>query len=141
MKLNLGCGYEQLDGFTGVDIAPTDANVVRCDIEKEPLPFPDRSVDAIRAHHVIEHLWDVQLCLNECWRVLKEGGTFEVWVPYGLWDGASKPVHHQLITECWFDFLRRSDIYTRYGYRVWKLLTLERTNNGAEVHCVMTPHL
>jgi len=93
---------------------------------------------------VLEHIHDVQHILNECWRVLKPGGVFEIKVPYGLWAGASKPVHYQCITACWFDWLRREDIFKWYGYRSWNILKLEEIKNDKsgeiyEVYCEMTP--
>jgi predicted SAM-dependent methyltransferase len=49
----------------------------------KPLPFPDNSVSAIYASHVLEHLYRSQALalLSECKRVLKPGGTLRLVVP------------------------------------------------------------
>ncbi|GAG95474.1 unnamed protein product, partial [marine sediment metagenome] len=124
IKLNLGSAREKKEGFIGLDIMDRGQEHI-CDFEKDPLPFKDETVDFILSKHVFEHLRDVKNILNECWRVLKRNQRMEVRVPYGLWNGASKPVHYQCITACWFDFLRSSDLYECYGYRPWDILELK----------------
>ena len=135
--INLGCGEDFSEDLIGIDAYDYGQQHI-LDIEKEKLPFDNDSIDYIKANHFIEHLWDVQNCLNEAWRVLRKGGEFEIRVPYGLWSGASKPVHHQMITESWFDFLRK-DKTKIYGYKKWEIRLLEKVNNDAEVHCILTP--
>jgi ubiquinone/menaquinone biosynthesis C-methylase UbiE len=144
MKINLGCGNTKLDNYDEhLDRINFGFNKV-CDFEFDKLPFDDNSVDYIYSHHVIEHLCDVQNILNETWRVLKDDGQFEIIVPYGLWRGASKPVHHQCITACWFDWLRRGDIFKWYGYKSWIIEKLEEIKGSDdefyEVHCIMKPN-
>ena len=48
-----------------------------------PLPFPDSAVDKIYSSHLLEHFHypDIIALLNECYRVLKNGGSFSVCVP------------------------------------------------------------
>ena len=143
MRLNLGGGKYKIDGFDiYVDRIDFGFNDV-CDFEIDKLPYKDSSIRYIYSNHVLEHLRDVQNILNECWRILKPGGTFEIKVPYGLWRGASKPVHYQCITACWFDWLRREDIFEWYGYKPWDIIKLEEIKNkegeAYEVKCIMTP--
>ena len=78
VKLNIGCGKKHLDDYVNVDIIPT-ADVV-CDLTK-PWPFGDECADEILANHIIEHLPDGVFFLNECWRVLKPGGTLHLETP------------------------------------------------------------
>lgn len=49
----------------------------------KPLPFPDSAVDKIYSSHLLEHFHypDIIALLNECYRVLKNGGSFSVCVP------------------------------------------------------------
>jgi len=143
LKLNLGCGEDYKEGYTGVDLIRFGNSVV-CNLEKDFLPFDSNAVDEIYSKHFLEHLRDARHCLNECHRVLKNGGTMESLVPYGLWDGASKPVHFQSITACWFDFLTRKDLYKKYEYKPWTIIKLEerKGKNGEiyEIYCKMTPY-
>jgi predicted SAM-dependent methyltransferase len=50
---------------------------------EESLPFEDSTFDLVYASHVLEHVpWhDTIAALQEVRRVLKEGGTIEIWVP------------------------------------------------------------
>lgn len=138
VKINLGCGHDYSKDLIGLDIADYGQQYKGFDMEKDKLPFESNSVDYILANHSLEHIWDVQNIMNETWRVLKKGCDFEIRVPYGLWEGSSKPVHHQLVTECWFDFFGKEKT-KYYGYKRWKIKKLEKVNNNSEVHCIMTP--
>jgi hypothetical protein len=106
MRLNLGSLDRQFSGFLSVDIAPP-ADFI-CDLSR-PWPWPDSSVEEVRAHDILEHigdcphiLWrgyvceecgkgfsDEKLrhplgrihCMNELYRVLVPGGRATVEVP------------------------------------------------------------
>lgn len=64
MKLNLGSSDRHLPGYTSVDIAPRPAGEVFSDGGFQqadlsgPWPWPDSSVEAIRAFDIIEHIGD-----------------------------------------------------------------------------------
>lgn len=138
IKIDLGCGPHRREGYIGIDSFDYgQGQEYVLDIEKEKLPFDDDSVDEIFCNHVLEHLWDVKHTLNECWRVLKKDGILDVKVPYGLWRGASSPVHHQIITKCWFNFLSREKTHI-YGYKRWKIHLLKRSE--IEVVCKLSPY-
>jgi predicted SAM-dependent methyltransferase len=49
----------------------------------KPLPFSNNSVHKIYSSHLLEHLdyRDSISLLHECYRILKQGGTFSVCVP------------------------------------------------------------
>lgn len=55
MKLNLGCADRKIPDYIGVDIAG-DAEF-KCDLSL-PWPWIDSSIEAIKAHDVIEHIGD-----------------------------------------------------------------------------------
>lgn len=78
MKLNLGASDRPFPGFISVDIAPPADQVVDL---REPWPWPDNSVDEVRAHDVFEHLPNRILTMNELHRVLKPGGRATIEVP------------------------------------------------------------
>ena len=58
-----------------------DIEVARIDLEAEPLPFPDRSVDVVVCNQVLEHLKNIWLPMSEMHRVLRPGGHAILSVP------------------------------------------------------------
>lgn len=83
LKLHLACGHDYDDEYINVDLyAPEDAVCdVRFDVMK--LPYPDNSVDEIKAFHIIEHFhfFEIQEVLKEWHRVLKPGGRLYLETP------------------------------------------------------------
>lgn len=75
VKLNLGAGRTEIDGFEPRDGAKGDVIF--------PLPDADGSVDEIRASHVLEHFPHGQVAqvLADWVRALKPGGVLRVAVP------------------------------------------------------------
>lgn len=82
MIVELGCGNDKkYTGSIGIDINPeSGANIIH-DIN-EGIPLSDNCVDIITSSHFIEHVNDFGFLMRECYRVLKEGGIFEMTVPY-----------------------------------------------------------
>ncbi|MDR2239885.1 MAG: methyltransferase domain-containing protein [Zoogloeaceae bacterium] len=79
--VELGAGGITRPGWVGIDLRGADINL---DLVKKPLPFPDNSVDRFYSSHVFEHFSypePMLSILNECWRCLKNGGTFSICVP------------------------------------------------------------
>lgn len=72
----------------GVEVNPAAAEVARkrgirvtvADVEKG-LPFDEASFDVVHAGEVLEHLYDTKSFLNECRRVLKDGGILLFTTP------------------------------------------------------------
>ena len=54
----------------------------RADLEREKLPWPEQSMDAITCMHLIEHLNDLSLVLQESSRLLKAGGRVYFETPH-----------------------------------------------------------
>jgi glycosyltransferase involved in cell wall biosynthesis len=83
LKLHLACGHDYNDDYINVDFyAPDDAKCdVRFDVQK--LPYPDNSVDEIKAFHIIEHFhfFEIKEVLKEWYRVLKPGGRLYLETP------------------------------------------------------------
>lgn len=91
--LDLGCGGKKIDPrVIGVDIRPNgdygvgynalipSGGEVDCDVV-DLKPFADKSVDAILAKHLFEHLINPVKALKEWGRVLKDGGRLVIIVP------------------------------------------------------------
>jgi teichuronic acid biosynthesis glycosyltransferase TuaG len=83
LKLHLACGHDYNEDYINVDLyAPEDAVCdLRFDVQK--LPYPDNSVDEIKAFHIIEHFhfFEIKDTLNEWYRVLKPGGRLYLETP------------------------------------------------------------
>ena len=78
--LELGSGAKKgADGWTTVDLLGAD---ISHDLRKG-IPLPDKSVDRIYTSHMFEHIPYKYLVafINECFRVLKDGGELSVCVP------------------------------------------------------------
>ncbi len=107
MKVDLGCGRAKAPGFAGMDrVALPGVDVVH-DLEDVPWPFPDASVEALRASHVLEHVRDLIPVIEEAHRVLVPGGSFEIIVPHWDTDGAHQdPTHLRFFAPGSFDYFR-----------------------------------
>lgn len=102
MKLNFGCGYNKLDGYTNVDHDPLCNPDVVADLEGV-LPFEESTVDEIVMSHILEHLGqDTKTYLSiwkELYRVLKNTGVIKITVPHHLHENFHHdPTHCRKIT-------------------------------------------
>jgi ubiquinone/menaquinone biosynthesis C-methylase UbiE len=72
------------------------------DIERQPLPFPDGSVDHVYTSHAFEHLVNYQYVLREIMRVCRPEALVEIWTPYGKSNDGFLFGHTTFITETHF---------------------------------------
>jgi hypothetical protein len=81
MKLNIGCGWNYLPGWTNLDSSPESA-ADRL-MPAHDLDLPPSSAAEIRAQQLIEHLgfFRAKYFLSECWRVLAPGGVLTLETP------------------------------------------------------------
>src|SRR3990167_5038842 len=80
--LLIGCGTDKKEDFDGVDNKDYGQKYI-FDITKT-WPIESNSYDYILAENVLEHLEpgeEIITCMNEAYRVLKNGGIFEILVP------------------------------------------------------------
>jgi hypothetical protein len=103
MKLNLGCGYNKLEGYINVDSQPACTPDEVVDLEHFPWPYPDNSVDKILMTHVLEHLGaDKQTffgIIKELYRVCKPDATVHIIVPHPRHDTfIGDPTHVRIIS-------------------------------------------
>lgn len=85
-KLDLCSGVAAIqrktEGYVTIDIRPFPGVDYVAELGKDPLPFPNDHFEFIRAHDALEHIVDGFFDLmDECWRVLKSGGQFDIFVP------------------------------------------------------------
>jgi ubiquinone/menaquinone biosynthesis C-methylase UbiE len=126
--LNLGCGNST---FAAANVINLDAyqvpgvNLV-WDLSKTPLPFEDETFDFIIANHILEHVPDWWECFKDLARIVKIGGTIEVWLPG---DGTSSQLgyrdHINVINYCSFVGIRGTQ---RNLANAWELK--DRQTNG-----------
>lgn len=128
LKLDLACGQTSVEGFEGVDLNAPNAKH-RVDLMKFPWPWKSNTVDEINCSHFIEHIHAREVeerdlvdgaasaksflgqdmlfaFFDECWRILKSGGTIKVVCPSvrserAFWD----PTHRRFISQVTFSYL------------------------------------
>jgi len=81
LRLHLGSGGNNLDGWVNLDLVGAQADV--CWDLRRPLPFPERSAEAAFLEHVLEHMTvgEGMAVLRHAFRVLVPGGVIRVGVP------------------------------------------------------------
>jgi predicted SAM-dependent methyltransferase len=97
IKLNLGCADNILPGYINIDhkVFPGFENVVVQMDLNQGLSYPGDSADVILASDVLEHLTNQINIMNECWRVLKMGGIFDILIPTTDGRGAFQDPDHK----------------------------------------------
>ncbi|WP_213453059.1 methyltransferase domain-containing protein [Rhizomonospora bruguierae] len=96
--LDVGCGQtKQYPEAIGLDMRACEAVDVRANLSLG-LPMASRSVDAVFAVHVLEHLIDFLALVDECHRVLRPGGVLHVVSPWWRYVNAvADPTHVRLL--------------------------------------------
>jgi SAM-dependent methyltransferase len=99
-KIDLGCGSNRRDGFIGVDVNYHGPMVdCVCNLNFDPLPFPDDSIEYVYSSHTFEHLKHWPHALQEIARVCKQDATVEIWTPFGRSDEAFMLGHEVFLVE------------------------------------------
>lgn len=82
--LEIGPGLKRLEGFETINVI-SGLEVDYVLNASNPLPFEVGSFDLIYASHVLEHIpWhQIRGAVADWVRILKPGGTIEIWVPDG----------------------------------------------------------
>lgn len=95
--LDIGCGdgrvtelfRDKFNHLYGIDISDKFINEAKkkgivaqvADINVKPLPYPDAFFDVVLCSEVIEHIFDTDFLLQECNRVLRNGGYLVLSTP------------------------------------------------------------
>ena len=147
MKIDIGAGNITEDGWTKLDPVHGQGEWKR-KAEETPWPIGDNEVKELRASHVMEHIHAGQdriKVMNEAYRVLQPGGTFEIIVPLIVarnageqlgWWAIADPTHVSYWVEesfHYFDghFAANAD----YGIKIWETVSLN-VLDGWEGHWV-----
>lgn len=125
-KLNLGAGNDcGTSEFITIDIKPLPNIDLILDISKG-LPFPDNSVDFIKAHDCLEHVENIKFVLQEMYRVCQHGAIWDIRVPY--WaniTAVNTLTHRNFFSENTFSYFEpnnKKDIgsgWHEWGWNVW----------------------
>ncbi len=130
MRLNLGCGFLPLSGYTNIDRRSLPTVDVVCDLDVFPWPFHDDTASEIVAFDIFEHLNDVVGAMDQCWRILQNGGTLQIRGPLpdspNLWLDVT---HRRAFIDHsfdYFDWTTSLGKQYRYGTASWKLVEARR---------------
>lgn len=83
--LEIGPGYPRLYHFETLNIKYDSSTDYVLDASKR-LPFRDNTFELVYASHVLEHIpwYRIEQVLKEWYRIIKLGGSLEIWVPDAL---------------------------------------------------------
>ena len=94
MKLNIGSGYDIMEGYVNLDRLPLKGVQVVADIENNYLPFKVGVFDRVTAFNILEHVRDLVQLMREIHTVLKPKGIAHIRVPHFTHRGAyGDPTH------------------------------------------------
>ena len=114
-SLDLGCGPSPQNLFNATNVVGLDLiqnkkdSVSRCNLGFEEFPFEDNTFDYLTAYDLLEHIPRFSeiskngppfiFFMNECFRVLKNGGVFLSMTPIYPYLGAFQdPTHNNIMT-------------------------------------------
>jgi len=125
--LDLGAGPQYFRVLTerfsviAVDKERYEGINVLADLNK-PLPFSDESADIIFLSHTLEHIAEPQRLIDECYRILKKGGTIISVTPFLV-------LEHQGP----HDFYRYTQYGLKYLFRNYSAVSVELLGTADEV--------
>jgi hypothetical protein len=143
LRLNLGCGGEVISGWLNHDRTMRPGVDLAWDLRERPWPLDDDSCERILARDVLEHLADVVGFMDECWRLLKPGGTLVVQAVLAQTQNQwIDPTHVRGFVPASFEYFDPTyDYGLRYGRwyteRGWQLILSEI--GGTNVVAVLRP--
>jgi SAM-dependent methyltransferase len=115
-RLNLGAGADTRAGWVNVDRVFLPGIDVVHDLDMDPWPWEDASVDEISAIDVFEHVEDPLVFMNQAGRILKPGGILRIRTAYWRHENSySDPTHKRHCTEKSFDYwIAGTEFYEKY---------------------------
>lgn len=85
-KLNMGCGFNKMNGYWNVDVEPKCNPDEVVDLETTPWPYEGDFFEAIHASNILEHLGQTPKqftnVMKEMYRVSKDKAIWTVQVPH-----------------------------------------------------------
>ena len=127
LKLNLGSGLRKLEGYVNIDKSLNASPDDVINLEEGFIPYG--GVDEILATHILEHIQNIIPLMNECFRVLKEGGRMIIEVPQneGTW---ADPTHVRAFSKLSFRYYCGYPFSEIYGITAkFKLISQDFIDN------------
>ncbi len=122
-KLNLGSGQDYREGYINVDNNTNYKADVIHDLNVYPYPFNEDEFEKIDAFHIIEHLDNPLLFLQELYRISKNDVEIIIKCPHfsGNW---IHPMHKSAISTKLFDFLDKNnpEYYGNVNFEIKKIV-------------------
>jgi len=96
MKLDIGCGNKKTEGCTGMDCKALPSVDIVHDMDVFPWPISEDSVEEIYATHYLEHSGNIIACLEEIYRIAKNGCLINIRVPHYASDNFNTDLTHKV---------------------------------------------
>lgn len=142
---DFGCGgrpYEKLfqskiTKYIAADIADTSSFLIDIPLRPgQPVPLPSETADTILSTQTLEHVYDLDLYMSECYRLLRKDGVLILSVPM-QWRQHEKPYDYWRFTSYGL-----RELLNRHGFDVEKAdscggawaLTGQIINSHLDVH-------
>lgn len=129
LKIDLGCGSRPKIGYYSLDLLEMTGVDMVADLNKPLDMLPDNSCSHIFSNHVFEHIQDLNILMDEIFRIAKQDAIIEIVVPhFSNVFGYSDPTHVRLFgTYSFYYYVSRSnqpgkrkvpDFYTNSKYLI-----------------------
>ncbi len=112
--LDIGCGKNKIPGALGLDIDQSANPEILHDLNIYPYPIKDNEFDKIYAKHVIEHVLDPVKFIQECYRILKPGGTIFIETPHF----SSRVAYSEVDHKRFFSYFMFSGLLAKTKFKV-----------------------
>ena len=114
LKLNIGCGFNKIDGFINIDKFDECKPDLKMDAEITPWLFNENEIDEVFFIHSLEHMGaDANVffaIIKELYRVCKPGAIINIKVPHPRHDDfINDPTHVRIITPELFSLFSKKE--------------------------------
>jgi len=126
--LNFGCGDVIHQWCVNADIQKGKEVDYSFDFNKKPYPFKDNTFSLVIAENILEHLDDLNLVVNELWRICKHEASIFIDVPYyNSYNSFSDPTHKHYLHEESLRILFEGAEYDLKGKKRFEIDDIELT--------------